>query len=71
MPYTSKCDIWAVGVIFFEMLHRRTPWNAKSVYELVKKIESIPFKMDEKLSPIAKDFIQRSLGSEEGIRYSW
>lgn len=31
-PYTSKCDVWAVGVIFYEMLHKRTPWTAKSVY---------------------------------------
>jgi serine/threonine protein kinase len=30
--YTSKCDIWAVGFIFFEMLHGRTPWTANSEY---------------------------------------
>jgi serine/threonine protein kinase len=28
--YTSKCDIWAIGVIFYEMLHGKTPWKAKS-----------------------------------------
>ena len=38
IAYTSKCDVWAVGVIFYELLHRKTPWVAKSVYELVKKI---------------------------------
>ena len=37
--YTSKCDVWAIGVIFYEMLHNKTPWVAKSVYELVKNIE--------------------------------
>ncbi len=33
--YTSKCDIWALGMIFYEALHGRTAWTAKSQYELV------------------------------------
>jgi serine/threonine protein kinase len=60
-PYTSKCDVWAVGVIFYEMLHSKTPWLAKTAYELVKKIESVPFSVDEKLSPLTKHFIVKSL----------
>lgn len=28
--YTGKCDIWALGFIFYEMLHATTPWTAKS-----------------------------------------
>jgi len=28
--YTSKCDVWAVGCIFYEMLHGKTPWMAHS-----------------------------------------
>ena len=28
--YTSKCDIWAVGTIFYEMIHGCTPWSAKT-----------------------------------------
>lgn len=30
VPYTSKCDIWGIGFIFYEMLHGNTPWTAKS-----------------------------------------
>ena len=71
LVYTSKCDVWAVGVIFYEMLHNKTPWIAKSVYELVKKIESIPLCMNEKLSPAAKDFLYRTLGPSEKERASW
>lgn len=28
--YTSKCDIWALGFIFYELLHGETPWTAHS-----------------------------------------
>ena len=28
--YTSKCDIWALGFIFYELLHGETPWTANS-----------------------------------------
>jgi serine/threonine protein kinase len=37
-PYTSKCDIWALGFIFYEMMHGTTPWTARTEYELVKNI---------------------------------
>jgi serine/threonine protein kinase len=44
-PYTSKCDIWALGFIFYEMIHGTTPWTARSEYELVKNIESKNYKL--------------------------
>lgn len=28
ISYTSKCDIWALGCIFYELLHKKTPWYA-------------------------------------------
>lgn len=42
LPYSSKCDIWALGFIFYEMLHGYPPWNGKSQYDLINKIESRP-----------------------------
>ena len=36
--YSFKTDIWAIGVIFFEMLTGDTPWRAKNEKELIKKI---------------------------------
>ncbi len=28
--YSYKSDIWALGVIFYEMLTGKTPWKAKT-----------------------------------------
>lgn len=39
-PYSSKCDIWALGFIFYEMMHGKTPWTGTSEYNLIKNIET-------------------------------
>lgn len=70
-PYTSKCDVWAVGFIFYEMLHGRTPWTAKTEYELVNNIETKPLIIDSHLKPNTRDFLLRSLRKSEQDRMSW
>ena len=47
--YTSKADIWALGFIFYEMLHGRTPWTAKSEFELVNNISKRPLQLSPNL----------------------
>jgi serine/threonine protein kinase len=70
-PYSSKCDIWAVGFMFYELLHHRTPWTAGSVYELIKNIESKPLVIDQNLSPDTKDFLRKTLAKTEKERIEW
>lgn len=36
--YSFKSDIWALGVILYEMLFNDTPWRAKNEKDLLKKI---------------------------------
>jgi serine/threonine protein kinase len=69
--YSSKCDIWAVGFIFYELLHHRTPWTAGSVYELIKNIENKPLLIDSSFSPDTKDFLKRTLAKSEKERMEW
>jgi serine/threonine protein kinase len=64
-PYTSKCDVWATGFIFYEMLHGRTPWTAHSEFELVKNIETKPLIINPAISEHATDFLQRTLALSE------
>jgi serine/threonine protein kinase len=42
--YSFKSDIWALGVIYYEMLTGKTPWRAKTEKELAKQITSVPIK---------------------------
>lgn len=27
--FNGKCDVWSVGIVFYEMLYEATPWMAK------------------------------------------
>jgi len=37
--YTSKSEIWSLGIIFYQLLFTNTPWHPIScVQELIKKI---------------------------------
>lgn len=29
-PYSSKCDVWALAFIFYELLHLKTPWTGST-----------------------------------------
>lgn len=40
--YTSKCDIWSLGVIFYQLVFGRIPWYATREDELISKIHSVP-----------------------------
>ena len=50
MPYTFKCDIWSVGLIYYKMLHYKLPWSGKGLYNLIINIEKQPLYIDDKLS---------------------
>jgi serine/threonine protein kinase len=46
--YSAESDIFAVGVMYYELLVGVTPWECRSEKELIKKLATIPFAVPEK-----------------------
>eukprot|EP01016_Furgasonia_blochmanni_P015649 TRINITY_DN1864_c0_g1_i1.p1 TRINITY_DN1864_c0_g1~~TRINITY_DN1864_c0_g1_i1.p1 ORF type:complete len:736 (-),score=195.35 TRINITY_DN1864_c0_g1_i1:680-2887(-) len=72
-PYTVKCDIFSLGVMFFQMIFGVFPWPANSPAELIHKIETKPLTIPAKpqISDMTRDFLLRSLVFDEKSRLEW
>lgn len=64
-PYNYKVDIWALGVLLYELLHGETPFFIPDIYKdpsksslLFEKIKSNKFKIKEELSDNSKSLIK-------------
>jgi serine/threonine protein kinase len=69
--YYSTIDIWAAGVVIYEMIMLRKPFEGSSTEEIEAKIQSedyedLPEKCDERL----KKLIKLCLNSDPILRYS-
>lgn len=77
--YTYKCDIWSLGVITYEMLVGKIPWDFKEfntpnkLPEICKLIVNHKVKIPESLniSDGLKDFIYGCLNVNENDRFDW
>lgn len=72
-PYSMKNDIWAIGMIYYEMLFGKTPWNVRTQTDLYKMPKTIPirFPYSSPISDMSKNFIKSCLAYEETERLSW
>ena len=72
-PYSSKCDIWSLAIVLFEMVFGRTPWNAQNHLELVMKYYQQPLMFPDQpnVPSFVYDFIKRAVVINEQQRISW
>ena len=55
--YDQKADIWSLGTACYEMLIGKNAFDAKSLHELVKKVEEGNYKLPTTISKEAVSFI--------------
>jgi len=72
--YSSKCDVWSLGILLYELLYGTTPWTANNAFELFNnKILKLPLKFPEnpKRSQKIKDLLKGMLQLNQDHRVSW
>ena len=59
--HNNKVDVWACGILLYELFHRRTPFRHKSFDEISQMVrdKTIPFKPDT--CPLIIDFVYTTL----------
>ena len=58
-PFTTKVDMWALGVILYQMFAGKFPFEADNYFETMKLIrENDPAPLPSKVSPFIKKTIE-------------
>ncbi|CAD8198529.1 unnamed protein product [Paramecium octaurelia] len=70
--YSEKSDVWSLGVMFYQILNGKVPWQAGTEQEFIKVITTTPihFSKSINISSAAKDLIDKCLQLEENKRYN-
>ncbi|CAD8065045.1 unnamed protein product [Paramecium primaurelia] len=71
--YTSKCDIWSLGLIFYELIYGITPWHSQNLVELMAKLDTKPLEFPPypKVTEQTIKIIKGCLQINEEKRISW
>ena len=69
-PYTNKTDVWSLGVLAYEMMFGRTPWQGNSEDNLYKNMTSRPLQIPH-CSNYSYSLLKGMLEIEEVDRWTW
>ena len=70
--YSTKCDIWSIGVIFYELLTGETPWKGMDEKDLLRNIINKQLTIrNTTVSKFCEELLKKILILEEKDRISW
>lgn len=70
--FTNKCDIWSIGVIYYEMITGKVPFAIqKNIIETLTTINKGKVDFPSNISGESKSFIEGCLQPSEEKRFSW
>lgn len=59
--HTKKLDVWCLGVLFYEMLHGKPPFQAESLNEIKEKLKKSQIFINKNLSEDSKNLLKELL----------
>ena len=70
--YNSKCDIWSLGIIIYQLYFKEYPYNGNTEISLLRKINNTGQKCLKQINdPKLDNLIRKMLIKDQNQRYSW
>lgn len=69
--YNTRCDIWSIGFIFYEMITKKVPWTGYSENNLLENIIRKPLTFPSGVSEWSMNILKRMLVVNENDRIGW
>jgi polo-like kinase 4 len=71
-PYTIKCDVWSLGVVYYKMIYNLMPWErTDNILVLVERMRKpLEFPPHIKISDWIKQLLREMLTIDESKRAS-
>jgi serine/threonine protein kinase len=67
-PQDFNVDIWALGILLYEMFHKRPPYSGRTPSEMMKSINQTNVCFEKNVPHEARDLILRILRKDQTKR---